>query len=109
MQRYSEKESKHNLFQAHTVRNIPVQTMALPPKRGAREKWSPEEDQKLIDLANSKRGWAEISTHLPGRSAISCRLHYQNYLRPKWSDDDRNMLARLYERYVKNVVADLEV
>ena len=46
--------------------------------------------------------WEDISKHLPGRSAISCRLHYQNYLerRSEWDEDRKNKLARLYERYV---------
>jgi hypothetical protein len=45
--------------------------------------------------------WEDISKHLPGRSAISCRLHYQNYLerRSEWDEDRKNKLARLYERY----------
>lgn len=47
--------------------------------------------------------WEDISKHLPGRSAISCRLHYQNYLerRSEWDEDRKNKLARLYERYVE--------
>lgn len=47
--------------------------------------------------------WDEISKQLPGRSAISCRLHYQNYLerRSEWDEDRKNKLARLYERYVQ--------
>lgn len=44
--------------------------------------------------------WEDISEQLPGRSAISCRLHYQNYLerRSEWDEDRKNKLARLYER-----------
>jgi len=46
--------------------------------------------------------WEDISKRLPGRSAISCRLHYQNYLerRSEWDEERKNKLARLYERYV---------
>jgi len=46
--------------------------------------------------------WEDISKRLPGRSAISCRLHYQNYLerRSEWDEERKNRLARLYERYV---------
>lgn len=45
--------------------------------------------------------WDEISNHLPGRSSISCRLHYQNYLEKKsvWDEDKKNKLALVYERY----------
>ena len=66
-------------------------------------KWSPDEDAKIIQLRGDGMKWEDISKHLPGRSAISCRLHYQNYLerRSEWDEDRKNKLARLYERYVK--------
>ena len=65
-------------------------------------KWSPEEDTKIIGLRGEGMKWEDISKHLPGRSAISCRLHYQNYLerRSEWDEDRKNKLARLYERCV---------
>jgi hypothetical protein len=64
-------------------------------------KWSPEEDAKIIQLRGENMKWEDISKHLPGRSPISCRLHYQNYLerRSEWDEDRKNKLARLYERY----------
>lgn len=54
--------------------------------------------------------WEDISKQLPGRSAISCRLHYQNYLerRSEWDEDRKNKLARLYERYVEHCVTTAE-
>jgi len=66
-------------------------------------KWSAEEDAKIIQLRGDGMKWEDISKHLPGRSAISCRLHYQNYLerRSEWDEDRKNKLARLYERYVE--------
>jgi hypothetical protein len=66
-------------------------------------KWSPDEDAKIIQLRQEGMKWEDISKHLPGRSAISCRLHYQNYLerRSEWDEDRKNKLARLYERYVE--------
>lgn len=65
-------------------------------------KWSPEEDAVIIDLRGSGMKWEDISKRLPGRSAISCRLHYQNYLerRSEWDEERKNKLARLYERFV---------
>ncbi|KAL1846367.1 hypothetical protein Plec18167_007952 [Paecilomyces lecythidis] len=64
-------------------------------------KWSPEEDALIIELRGSGMKWEDISKRLPGRSAISCRLHYQNYLerRSEWDEDRKNKLARLYERF----------
>lgn len=63
-------------------------------------KWSPEEDALIIELRGGGMKWEDISKRLPGRSAISCRLHYQNYLerRSEWDEDKKNKLARLYER-----------
>ncbi|KAI1354313.1 hypothetical protein F5Y01DRAFT_12835 [Xylaria sp. FL0043] len=64
-------------------------------------KWSAEEDALIIDLRGSGMKWEDISKRLPGRSAISCRLHYQNYLerRSEWDEERKNKLARLYERF----------
>lgn len=49
--------------------------------------------------------WEDISKHLPGRSAISCRLRFQNYLerRSEWDEEKKNKLARLYERFKKDM------
>ena len=88
-------------------------TSSIPAKRHQEEppagqptskrqsKWSPEEDALIIELRGSGMKWEDISKRLPGRSAISCRLHYQNYLerRSEWDDDKKDKLARLYERY----------
>jgi hypothetical protein len=73
----------------------------VSPRKQA--KWSPEEDAEIIQLRRDGMKWEDISKHLPGRSAITCSLHYQNYLerRAEWDEDRKNKLARLYERYVK--------
>ena len=73
---------------------------ASPAKK--QSKWTPEEDALIIELRGSGMKWEDISKRLPGRSAISCRLHYQNYLerRSEWDEEKKNRLARLYERYV---------
>jgi hypothetical protein len=76
--------------------------MTKPPLVAAKRqsKWSAEEDKLIIELRQSGMKWDDISKHLPGRSAISCRLHYQNYLerRGDWDEERKNKLARLYER-----------
>jgi hypothetical protein len=68
-------------------------------------KWSPEEDTLIIELRGKGMKWEDISKRLPGRSAISCRLHYQNYLerRSEWDEERKNKLARLYERQVRSI------
>jgi hypothetical protein len=43
-------------------------------------KWTPQEDALIIELRGTSLKWEDISKRLPRRSAISCRLHYQNYL-----------------------------
>ncbi|EQL32399.1 hypothetical protein BDFG_05409 [Blastomyces dermatitidis ATCC 26199] len=39
-------------------------------------KWSSEEDALIIELRQRGMAWGDISKELPGRSALSCRLHY---------------------------------
>jgi len=69
-----------------------------PPKKMG--KWTPEEDRLAIELRRKGLKWDDISKQLPGRSAISCRLRYQNYSekRPDWDEERKNKLARLYNR-----------
>jgi hypothetical protein len=77
---------------------MPAHPSESPAKK--QSKWSPEEDAVIIELRGSGMKWEDISKRLPGRSAISCRLHYQNYLerRSEWDEERKNKLARLYER-----------
>ena len=72
-----------------------------PPKK-KQSKWTGDEDREIIDLRGRGMKWEDISKRLPGRSAISCRLRFQNYLerRSEWDEEKKNKLARLYERYV---------
>lgn len=53
--------------------------------------------------------WDDISEEIPGRSTISCRLHYQNYLekRADWDEESRNKLARVYDRYDPSLFSKL--
>ncbi|KAI1825705.1 hypothetical protein F4861DRAFT_162260 [Xylaria intraflava] len=80
-------------------RGVPPHLSEAPAKK--QSKWSAEEDALIIDLRGSGMKWEDISRRLPGRSAISCRLHYQNYLerRSEWDEERKNKLARLYERF----------
>jgi hypothetical protein len=88
----------------HPPAKRPPPTLSHPSASPAKKqsKWTPEEDALIIDLRGSGMKWEDISKRLPGRSAISCRLHYQNYLerRSEWDEERKNRLARLYERYV---------
>jgi hypothetical protein len=81
------------------LRSMPPHTSESPAKK--QSKWSPEEDALIIELRGSGMKWDDISKRLPGRSPISCRLHYQNYLerRSEWDEERKNKLARLYERF----------
>ncbi|OTA96720.1 hypothetical protein M434DRAFT_51711, partial [Hypoxylon sp. CO27-5] len=84
-------------------RSMPPHTSESPAKK--QTKWSREEDHLIIDLRGSGMKWDDISKRLPGRSAISCRLHYQNYLerRGEWDEEKKNKLARLYERFKQDM------
>ncbi|KAJ2905143.1 Myb-related protein A [Zalerion maritima] len=80
-------------------RAIPPHAAESPAKK--QSKWSAEEDALIIELRGGGMKWEDISKRLPGRSPISCRLHYQNYLerRSEWDEERKNKLARLYERF----------
>ncbi|TVY13261.1 hypothetical protein LARI1_G009080, partial [Lachnellula arida] len=80
-------------------RSMPPHPSESPAKK--QSKWTAEEDALIIDLRGGGMKWEDISRRLPGRSAISCRLHYQNYLerRSEWDEERKNKLARLYERF----------
>jgi hypothetical protein len=69
-----------------------------PAKR--QSKWGQEEDNLIIELRGTGMKWEDIAKHFPGRSAIACRLRYQNYLekRAVWDEEKKNKLARLYAR-----------
>ncbi|SPO03429.1 related to DRPLA protein [Cephalotrichum gorgonifer] len=78
-------------------RSLGPHSAESPAKK--QSKWSAEEDALIIELRGSGMKWEDISRRLPGRSAISCRLHYQNYLerRSEWDEERKNKLARLFK------------
>ncbi|TKX19494.1 Myb-like DNA-binding domain-containing protein 8 [Elsinoe australis] len=78
---------------------------AESPAKKKQSKWSAEEDAAIIELRGNGMKWEDISRNLPGRSAISCRLRFQNYLerRSEWDEEKKNKLARLYERFKKDM------
>ena len=97
---------------------IPSKRLAPPhphpsesPAKKKQSKWTPDEDASIIELRGNGMKWEDISKHLPGRSAISCRLRFQNYLerRAEWDEERKNKLARLYERYVPTIPPTLSL
>src|SRR6266567_729967 len=72
----------------------------LPEESPAKKqsKWTQEEDNLTIELRGTGMKWDDIAKRIPGRSSISCRLRYQNYLekRAVWDEEKKNKLARLY-------------
>ena len=97
-QEESEAPSPHASNSPTLKRPLPTRAASSPAKK--QSKWTPEEDALLIELRGQGTKWDDISLQLPGRSALSCRLHYQNYLerRPEWDEEKIDKLARLYER-----------
>jgi len=85
-----------------TTLKRPLAPKAASSPSKKQTKWTPEEDALIVELRGRGDKWEDISKSLPGRSALSCRLHYQNYLerRPEWDEEKKNLLARLYERFV---------
>ena len=85
---------------APNKRALPTEDRPIGSPAKKQSKWSPAEDAEIIRLRGSGMKWEDISKKLRGRSAISCRLHYQNYLerRSEWDEEKRNRLARVYDR-----------
>lgn len=74
--------------------------------RDIRNKFTLEEDKKLIELVDNKDGeinWVSIAEQMPNRNARQCRERYQNYLSPNikkddWTEEeDELLLAKLKE------------
>ncbi|KAI9669909.1 MAG: hypothetical protein M1831_006945 [Alyxoria varia] len=74
---------------------------AREPPAKRQSKWREEENNLVIKLRGDGMKWDDVAKHLPGRTSISCRLHYQNFLekRPEWDEEKKNKLSRLYERF----------
>jgi hypothetical protein len=91
----------------HQVIKRQASQTPLPDESPAKKqsKWTPEEDNLTIELRGQGMKWDDIAKRLPGRSSISCRLRYQNYLEKRaiWDEEKKNKLARLYARYVHRV------
>ena len=102
----TDEEQKETAEKVAQMPTIPAKCRQDEPPAGQptskRPKWSPEEDALIIKLRGGGMKWEDISKRIPGRSAISCRLHYQNYLerRSEWDNDKKDELARLYQRCV---------
>lgn len=81
-------------------RGSPVTPHPLASPAKKQSKWSPQEDILIVQLRGAGMKWEDVSKRLPGRSSISCRLHYQNYLERKseWNEEKKDKLARLYDR-----------
>ncbi|SPJ80242.1 related to DRPLA protein [Fusarium torulosum] len=81
---------------------MPSDVVQEPPAKKQRKymKWSLEEDNLMIELQGKGMRWKDVAKRLPGRTAISCRLRYQNYLVGRDDSDEgrKDKLARLYER-----------
>eukprot|EP00762_Andalucia_godoyi_P008074 ANDGO_02187.mRNA.1 Transcription factor MYB98 len=79
-------------------------TMAMPkkPVDFVKGNWTPEEDQKLMQLVaeNGARRWSYIASNLKGRIGKQCRERYYNHLDPNlkkdwWSpSEDRTIIEQ---------------
>lgn len=71
------------------------------PDESHARKWTPEEDNLIIELRQAKTKWSDMPQRLPDRSALACRLRYQNYLekRQVWDEEKKDKLSMLYNRY----------
>lgn len=88
---------------ASSKRGPPINPDPLvSPDQKRQKKWTARENALLVSLRGANVKWGDISKQIPGRSNTSCRLRYQNYVEKDtaWTDEKKDKLARLYERYV---------
>lgn len=72
----------------------------MRPSEAPGRKWSLEDDLQLLEWRARKMTWSQISKKFTGRTALSCRLHYRNYItKIEWDKDKLNGLAQCYEKY----------
>ncbi|OCK73761.1 hypothetical protein K432DRAFT_430407 [Lepidopterella palustris CBS 459.81] len=66
-----------------------------------RPKWTPEDDNLIIELRDASMKWDDIAKRFSGRTSIACRLRYQNYLEKRdfRDEEEKDRLARLYNRF----------
>jgi hypothetical protein len=72
--------------------------------RGPKLKFTPEDDQKLVDLKENKSlTWKQIADFFPGRSSGTLQVRYCTKLKAKttqWTDETVSLIIEAYtERY----------
>jgi hypothetical protein len=73
-------DDSQSMFAAHGGFSNSSVLQSTKQKNWSQFKWTPEEDNLIIELRGQGVKWDNIAKRLPGRSSIACRLHYQNYL-----------------------------
>lgn len=77
----------------------------LSNKRKASHKFTPDEDNKILDLiAQYGNDWPKIAKNLPNRNAKQCRERYINYLNPSvnknpWTEYEDQLLLEKFNEY----------
>lgn len=70
-----------------------------PRARGPKQKFTPEDDQLLVDLKENKAlTWKQISEYFPGRSSGTLQVRYCTKLKAKgnlWTDETVSTLVRV--------------
>lgn len=74
--------------------------------RRAVQKWTPEEDKKMLDLVRiyGIRRWSVIGSHLEGRNGKQCRERWHNQLDPNirkdsWTPEEEATLQKAHQIY----------
>lgn len=84
----------------------PVKSKKKEPHTKSKQKFTPEEDQIIIEQVNKngQKGWRHIAEHLPGRTARQCRERWVNYLSPNvsrdpWKKDEDDLIVKLVSEH----------
>lgn len=82
--------------------NLKVNSCNTPQK--SKSKWTPEEDQKLIDAVNlyGTDSWIRVAMQVPGRNSKQCRERWMGQLSPKivktnWTLEEDQILIQQHQ------------
>ncbi|ROT38460.1 hypothetical protein SODALDRAFT_339863 [Sodiomyces alkalinus F11] len=97
------REGEGGVGGAPSVVGQPGMPPAAPRPRGPKLKFTPEDDQLLIDLKENKNlTWKQIADFFPGRSSGTLQVRYCTKLKAKttqWTDETDEKLRAAMQEY----------
>ena len=87
----------------------PVESAAPGSRKG--DPWTAEEEERLVELRDQRKSWAELSILLPGRTWTALKTRYNRLTKDRrttrmnlrlWTDEEEELLIELMEMDVSD-------